>query len=104
MTYTRILADELRAHTCGIDCETITPDGRHILYPAAPTIDAGRYQYDKNAGMTRRAYRASGQDESRECRVWAANRSIVLGERGQYQRAARLLQAEVRTERAGGFL
>jgi hypothetical protein len=62
-------------HDCGIDCERITPDGRHILYPAAPTIDAGRYQFDRNVGMTRAEYRASGQDETRECRVWAAERA-----------------------------
>ena len=61
------------AHTCGIDCVP-TADGRHIMYPALPTVDAGRYQWELNRGMTRRQYRASGQDETRACRVWAAER------------------------------
>lgn len=75
--YTRILADTLNSHECGIDCVP-TPDGRHILYPALPTIDAGRYQWELNRGMTRAQYRASGQDETRECRVWSAQRAAQI--------------------------
>lgn len=78
--YTRILADSLRAHECGIDCEFITAAGMHVLYPAAPTIDAGRYQYDRNAGITRRAYRESGQDETRAVRVWNAQRAAQVSQ------------------------
>jgi hypothetical protein len=65
------------AHVCNIDCVP-TADGRHILYPALPTIDAGRYQWELNSRMTRREYRASGQDETRACRVWAAERAWRL--------------------------
>lgn len=75
--YTRILADTLNPHECGIDCVP-TADGRHILYPALPTIDAGRYQWELNRGMTRAQYRASGQDETRECRVWSAQRAAQI--------------------------
>lgn len=75
--YTRILADTLNAHECGIDCVP-TADGRHIMYPALPTIDAGRYQWELNSRMTRREYRASGQDETRECRVWARDRAARI--------------------------
>lgn len=75
--YTRIVADALNSHECGIDCVP-TADGRHILFPALPTIDAGRYQWELNRGMTRAEYRASGQDETRECRVWARARAERL--------------------------
>lgn len=94
--YTRILADTLNSHECGIDCVP-TPDGRHILYPALPTIDAGRYQWELNRGMTRAQYRASGQDETRECRVWAARRARALyyGPRHGIRRDYRALQAEL---------
>lgn len=60
-------------HTCHIDCKLITLEGgrrQHIMYPSDPTPHAGRYQHTQNLGMTRREYRATGQDESREVRAW----------------------------------
>lgn len=59
-------------HICHVDCE---PDGRggHMMYPSDPTPHAGRYQNTLNLGMTRREYRASGQDESREVRLLTHN-------------------------------
>ena len=60
-------------HECHVDCKLILyPSGRvvHEMYPALPNAVAGRYQWEMNHGMDRRAYRASGQDESRNVRVW----------------------------------
>ncbi len=60
-------------HECGIDCKPErTPTGgtAHIMFPATPNSSAGRYQAAQNVGMTRREYRASGQDESRNVRIW----------------------------------
>jgi len=65
-------------HDCGIDCKLITyPSGRvvHEMYPYTPNAVAGRYQWEQNQGMTRRQYRASGQDETRAVRVWDAMRA-----------------------------
>ena len=55
-------------HVCYVDCEP-TERGGHVMYPAEPSSDAGRYQAALNISMTRREFRASGQDESRECRM-----------------------------------
>jgi hypothetical protein len=68
---------EPNAHVCGVDCERVDMDGHvsHVMYPSEPNSAAGRYQAALNLGMTRREYRASGQDESRECRVWAMARA-----------------------------
>lgn len=66
-------------HTCHIDCElTVKPNGNreHMMYPADPTPHAGRYQATENLTLTRREYRASGQDESRNVREWNYNRSL----------------------------
>ena len=60
-------------HTCGIDCKlsvSLTGGVAHMMYPADPNRDAGRYQASQNVGMTRREFRASGQDESRNVREW----------------------------------
>lgn len=67
-----------KTHTCGIDCtlESTPTGGRaHIMFSSAPNRSAGRYQAEQNLGMTRKQYRESGQDETRNCRVWAANRN-----------------------------
>lgn len=66
-------------HTCHVDCKLeVSPYGNraHVMYAAVPNSAAGRYQYDANRvifrmGMgARKAYRATGQDESRNVRVW----------------------------------
>lgn len=65
-------------HECGIDCERIvSANGNvaHVMYPAEPNRSAGRYQAAQNVTMTRREYRASGQDESRNVRVWNLQRA-----------------------------
>ena len=67
------------AHTCGIDCKLeISEDGKsraHVMYPSDPNGAAGRYQAAQNLTMTRREYRATGQDETREVRLWTAERN-----------------------------
>lgn len=76
-------------HVCDIDCErvpTATGGVAHVLYPSTPNGAAGRYQAAQNVGITRREYRASGQDESRACRVWAAERA-ARGPRVAYRNA-----------------
>ena len=65
-------------HDCYVDCEP-TERGGHVMYPAEPNRDAGRYQAARNLTMTRREYRASGQDESRECRAFNARRAAMGG-------------------------
>lgn len=61
-------------HICHVDCTPeISPiNGHtiHIMYPFEATKDAGKYQSEQNLNMTRREYRASGQDQSRNCRLW----------------------------------
>lgn len=75
-------------HTCHIDCklETITyPNGvtgkAHMMYAAEPSSAAGRYQWEENAAIKaqgRRAWRATGQGQSRACRVWDAERRAFM--------------------------
>lgn len=63
-------------HTCHVDCKPeTTPTGgtAHIMYAAEPSSAAGRYQWEQNRAILdqgRRAWRATGQGQSRECRVW----------------------------------
>lgn len=62
-------------HTCHIDCELILEDGRriHMMHASEPSSAAGRYQWEQNAKIKaqgRRAWRATGQGQSRACRVW----------------------------------
>lgn len=63
-------------HICNVDCklETTPTGGRaHIMYAAEPSSAAGRYQWEQNARIKRegrRAWRATGQGQSRACRVW----------------------------------
>ncbi|AHL18530.1 hypothetical protein ISF9_060 [Microbacterium phage vB_MoxS-ISF9] len=75
-------------HTCHVDCRLeVTPytDGNgkprerraHIMYAAEPSSAAGRYQWEQNRAILdqgRRAWRASGQGQSRACRVWDEQR------------------------------
>jgi hypothetical protein len=76
-------------HICMVDCEleidSVTHEVRHIMYPADPTPHAGRYQHTLNLNMTRREYRESGQDETRECRLWSWSRNKTINN-GQYYR------------------
>jgi hypothetical protein len=63
-------------HTCGIDCKLISIAGPgaprlvHEMYPSEATPHAGRYQHTINQSHDRRSYRASGQDETRNVRIW----------------------------------
>lgn len=67
-------------HICHVDCRLeVDEHGRkaHVMYAAEPSSSAGRYQWEQNAAIKRqgrRAWRATGQGESRECRVWALRR------------------------------
>lgn len=80
-------------HTCHVDCHLeVTPymDGNgkprerraHVMYAAEPSSAAGRYQWEQNRAILdqgRRAWRASGQGQSRACRVWDADRREHYG-------------------------
>ena len=62
-------------HICHVDCELILEGTRkvHMMHAAEPSSAAGRYQWELNRGILdrgRRAWRESGQGQSRECRVW----------------------------------
>jgi hypothetical protein len=73
------------SHECHVDCEpftTATGGNGHEMYPAEPNRSAGRYQAELNLAMTRREYRASGQDESRNVRVWNARRATRVASLG----------------------
>lgn len=74
-------------HVCHVDCRLIKDPyisgGRmkvrtsHVMYAAEPSSAAGRYQWEQNAAIKRqgrRAWRATGQGQSRECRVWDERR------------------------------
>lgn len=79
-------------HICGVDCnpEPIVwrdaegkehPGTAHVMYAAEPSSAAGRYQWEQNRAILdqgRRAWRASGQGQSRACRVWDENRRQIL--------------------------
>lgn len=76
-------------HICHVDCRLeVTPytDGSgkprerraHIMYAAEPSSAAGRYQWEQNRAILdkgRRAWRASGQEQSRACREWDLERA-----------------------------
>ena len=78
-------------HTCHVDCRLeVTPytDGNgkpcerraHIMYAAEPSSAAGRYQWEQNAAIKlqgRRAWRATGQGQSRACREWDHRRATT---------------------------
>lgn len=67
-------------HICHVDCKLEIDDlGRrsHVMYASEPSSAAGRYQWEQNARIKRegrRAWRATGQGQSRECRVWDERR------------------------------
>ena len=73
-------------HICYIDCKPITvyDDAgnvirrSHVMYSSDPTPHAGRYQNAVNLTLDRRGYRASGQDESRNVRIWNHRRRLYL--------------------------
>lgn len=74
----------MAAHICHVDCklETTPTGGRaHVMYASEPSSAAGRYQWEQNAKIKRqgrRAWRATGQGQSRECRLWDENRRQIL--------------------------
>lgn len=64
-------------HICHVDCELIFEGTRkiHMMHAAEPSSAAGRYQWELNRAILdrgRRAWRESGQGQSRACRVWDA--------------------------------
>lgn len=73
---------------CNVDCKLeIDAQGRraHIMYAAEPSSAAGRYQWELNRDILargRRAWRASGQGQSRECRVWDERRRYLADKWG----------------------
>lgn len=80
-------------HICQVDChvEPIMHEGEqvgsaHVMYPTEPSSAAGRYQWEQNRAILdagRRAWRASGQGQSRECRAWDDKRRRKLEWIGQ---------------------
>lgn len=70
------------SHTCHVDCELVTgPTGlpAHMMRAAEPSSAAGRYQWELNRDLLnrgRRAWRESGQGQSRACRAWDNRRRI----------------------------
>lgn len=78
-------------HICHVDCRLeVTPytDGNgkprerraHIMYAAEPSSAAGRYQWEQNRAILdqgRRAWRATGQGESRAVREWNERRHVL---------------------------
>lgn len=77
------------AHVCHVDCKLEIDDlGRrsHVMYASEPSSAAGRYQWEQNARIKRegrRAWRATGQGQSRECRAWDDKRRRRLEWLGQ---------------------
>lgn len=70
-------------HTCHVDCELIIEGTRkvHMMHAAEPSSAAGRYQWELNRQILdrgRRAWRESGQGQSRACRIWDENRRQIL--------------------------
>ena len=71
-------------HICRVDCDPQAveyADGQtgtaHMMYASEPSSAAGRYQWELNRAILdkgRRAWRESGQGQSRECRVWDERR------------------------------
>lgn len=67
-------------HICHVDCELILEGTRkvHMMHAAEPSSAAGRYQWELNRAILdagRRAWRASGQGQSRECRIFDFRRT-----------------------------
>lgn len=71
-------------HICHVDCKLEIKGTRraHIMYAAEPSSAAGRYQWELNRAILdrgRRAWRESGQGQSRACRVWDETRRLMGG-------------------------
>lgn len=75
------------AHICHVDCKPVRiKDGNgltigqgHQMYASEPSSAAGRYQWEQNRLILdkgRRAWRESGQGQSRACRVWDERRRV----------------------------
>ena len=78
----------MATHICNVDCKpepTVWRDAEgkehpgtaHVMYARGPSSAAGRYQWELNRAILdkgRRAWRESGQGQSRECRVWDERR------------------------------
>lgn len=76
-------------HICHVDCELTIEGTRriHMMHAAEPSSAAGRYQWELNRGILdagRRAWRASGQGQSRACRVWDEWRRRMESEGATY--------------------
>lgn len=78
------------SHTCYVDCKPVdtvhSVTGEtyrsHVMYASEPSSAAGRYQWEQNAEIKRqgrRAWRATGQGESREVRLWNRERAEHYG-------------------------
>lgn len=70
-------------HICNVDCKLEVKGTRraHIMYASEPSSAAGRYQWELNRDLLnrgRRAWRASGQGQSRACRVWDNERRGIM--------------------------
>lgn len=75
-------------HVCRVDCDPQVVDygngqtgTAHMMHAAEPSSAAGRYQWEQNRAILdagRRAWRASGQGQSRECRAWDERRRVHL--------------------------
>ena len=76
-------------HICNVDCKRIEDPYisggvmktrvSHIMHAAEPSSAAGRYQWELNRGILdrgRRAWRESGQGQSRACRVYDEMRRV----------------------------
>lgn len=107
----------LDSHECYVDCTPIIEHDdagnvtkhQHMMFTInEPSTAAGRYQYDQNRLIqTRREWRATGQDESRNVRLWNHKRKThrdyyivtwnlpkampLLGIRSHYRRTGILL-------------
>lgn len=85
-THTHLSTD----HMCYVDCDPIIVNGRtqHIMYPADEvTWTRNRYGY---FNLTRREYRKTGRDETREVRLWNFHRYMSTFEPKDIRKMYRL--------------
>ena len=84
----------MTSHTCHVDCTPVVsvhsvtgkPYTSHVMFAAEPSSAAGRYQWERNREILdkgRRAWRVTGQGQSRACRVWSEKRRSKLEWLGQ---------------------
>lgn len=88
--WTVVFTQQRTDHVCGVDCRLYFREpgnsesvSGHMMYPSEPSTAAGRYQWEQNQKLrTRREWDATGQDESRACREWNADRArkIITGQ------------------------